>query len=140
MVAPGVECCYFFDDGYVIPTVGDVVVGGTAQRGDWNEEVDVADGIAILASAVEVLPGLHGLPVSRMWAGLRPARLSGLRIEREDRGHGLCPIVHNYGHGGSGFTVGYGTAVQCNDDFLDAIVLDAQADPTATTTSSSPKL
>jgi glycine/D-amino acid oxidase-like deaminating enzyme len=42
-------------------------------------------------------------------AGLRPSREGGLRLEREDRG-ALCPVIHNYGHGGSGVTLHWGCA------------------------------
>jgi hypothetical protein len=40
-------------------------------------------------------------------SALRPARSGGVRIELERvRGH---TIIHNYGHGGSGVTVSWGT-------------------------------
>jgi D-amino-acid oxidase len=37
------------------------------------------------------------------WAGLRPYR-NEVRVEREGN------IIHNYGHGGSGFTLAWGCA------------------------------
>ncbi|MGB0930912.1 MAG: FAD-dependent oxidoreductase [Chitinophagales bacterium] len=40
-----------------------------------------------------------------MYVGLRPYR-STIRLEREEN----QPIVHNYGHGGAGFTVSWGCA------------------------------
>ena len=40
--------------------------------------------------------------------GLRPGRKE-VRLELEMAGPS-CPIVHNYGHGGGGFTVAWGCA------------------------------
>ena len=41
--------------------------------------------------------------------GLRPYRPSGFRVEREDLGGGRL-LVHNYGHGGAGVTLSWGSA------------------------------
>jgi len=49
-----------------------------------------------------------GLPIGRVRTertGLRPYRLE-VRLEREGR------IIHNYGHGGAGFTLCRGCAVE----------------------------
>ena len=45
------------------------------------------------------------------WVGLRPGRIS-LRLEREEcvLGGKARPVVHNYGHGGSGMTLAWGCA------------------------------
>jgi D-amino-acid oxidase len=58
-----------------------------------------------------------------VFAGLRPSRHGGARVER---GHVEVDgekkvIVHNYGAGGTGFQAGYGmalTAVEAADDVL----------------------
>ena len=44
----------------------------------------------------------------RTIAGLRPFRPSGFRVVAEKLGEKLC--VHNYGHGGAGITLSWGTA------------------------------
>jgi glycine/D-amino acid oxidase-like deaminating enzyme len=44
----------------------------------------------------------------RTIAGLRPFRPSGFRVATEKVGDQLC--VHNYGHGGAGITLSWGTA------------------------------
>lgn len=44
----------------------------------------------------------------RVDVGLRPYRPSGFRVAREARG--AQTIVHNYGHGGGGITLSWGTA------------------------------
>ena len=48
-------------------------------------------------------------------AGLRPVRTSGVRVEREvvqAPAGGAVPLVHNYGHGGSGITLHWGCVQQ----------------------------
>jgi glycine/D-amino acid oxidase-like deaminating enzyme len=47
--------------------------------------------------------------IIRTVAGLRPYRSSGFRVEREDLGGGRL-LVHNYGHGGAGVTLSWGSA------------------------------
>ena len=46
--------------------------------------------------------------IIRTVAGLRPFRPAGFRVEREALGDKA--LVHNYGHGGSGITLSWGTA------------------------------
>jgi D-amino-acid oxidase len=41
--------------------------------------------------------------------GLRPFRKSGVRVERDELRDGRT-VIHNYGHGGSGFTLSWGCA------------------------------
>lgn len=58
-----------------------------------------------------------------MFAGARPSREGGARIERESISVGGSErlLVHNYGAGGTGFQAGYGMAldaVACVDDVL----------------------
>lgn len=48
--------------------------------------------------------------VSRVTAGVRPFRASGPRVELEQLGDKT--IVHNYGHGAHGWTIGYGTSLE----------------------------
>jgi glycine/D-amino acid oxidase-like deaminating enzyme len=59
--------------------------------------------------------------VIREVVGLRPYRAEGFVVEAERAGHKL--IVHNYGHGGAGMTLSWGTASLAADllrDFLGA--------------------
>ena len=69
------------------------------------------------------MPSLRDAEVISDWAGLRPYRES-LRIELEQvslkGGSQRLPMVHNYGHGGSSLTLGWGKAG-------DAIALVKQA-------------
>jgi D-amino-acid oxidase len=47
--------------------------------------------------------------------GLRPFRKSGVRLERDRLRDGRT-VIHNYGHGGAGFTLSWG----CAREVLDA--------------------
>jgi glycine/D-amino acid oxidase-like deaminating enzyme len=51
--------------------------------------------------------------VIRSVVGLRPHRPSGFRVERESVGDTV--VVHNYGHGGGGITLSWGTAKLATD-------------------------
>src|SRR5713101_7399973 len=57
--------------------------------------------------------------IIREVVGLRPYRAEGFVVEAERVGHKL--LVHNYGHGGAGITLSWGTASLAVDlarDFL----------------------
>lgn len=58
--------------------------------------------------------------VIREVVGLRPYRAAGFRVEAERLGAKL--LVHNYGHGGAGITLSWGTASQAVDLARDFIV------------------
>lgn len=51
--------------------------------------------------------------IIRIDVGLRPFRPSGFRVEREALGDKV--LVHNYGHGGGGITLSWGTAKMAVD-------------------------
>lgn len=56
--------------------------------------------------------------IIRIDVGLRPFRPSGFRVEREAFGDKV--LVHNYGHGGGGITLSWGTAKLAVDLGFDA--------------------
>lgn len=92
---------------YVVPRRDDVVCGGVAQDGVWDERPDPETERAVLARATALVPALVGLPVLSRAAGLRPAR-DRLRVERVP-GHAV-PVLACYGHGGAGVTLSWGCA------------------------------
>ena len=94
---------------YVIPRRGDIVIGGTADDGEFDTEVNPELETALLARAVAAVPELAGLRVLSSAVGLRPARPT-LRLERFES-HGV-PVVAAYGHGGAGVTLSWGTAAE----------------------------
>lgn len=98
---------------YVVPRDKDVVVGGTSQPGDWNLAVDPATTDQILSRAAELVPQLRKAKILRQRVGLRPARPT-IRCELVRTRTGE-PVIHCYGHGGSGVTLSWG----CADEVFD---------------------
>lgn len=88
---------------YVIPRSDCIVLGGTAQLGNESLAVDVAEAGRIRDRCMRLDPRLADLAVMAVEVGLRPGRKS-IRLEREGR------VIHNYGHGGGGYTVSWGCA------------------------------
>jgi D-amino-acid oxidase len=97
---------------YVHPRSADCVLGGTLDEDQWDTRPDPATAAAIIARCTEIVPALAGATVIEHLAGLRPGRPE-VRLEEESaRADGGPRIVHNYGHGGAGITLGWGCAEQ----------------------------
>jgi D-amino-acid oxidase len=84
-----------------------VVLGGVAADDDWSLEPDPAVARAIVERCASVEPRLRDARVIEHQVGLRPAR-GGVRLEEESIGGVRC--IHNYGHGGSGVSLSWGSA------------------------------
>jgi D-amino-acid oxidase len=93
--------------GYIIPRSADIVLGGTAQENDWDLYVRESDQAEILRKAANLHAGFASVQVVGAGVGLRPVRPQ-VRLEVEQV-HGAT-VVHNYGHGGAGFTLSWGCA------------------------------
>lgn len=93
---------------YVHPRSEDCILGGTLDTGAWDRTPDPAVTEAILARCADIVPELAGAQVLESIVGLRPGRPE-VRLE-VDRDLLPIPVVHNYGHGGSGITIGWGCA------------------------------
>jgi D-amino-acid oxidase len=90
---------------YVVPRKDAIIVGGTYEERIAAETTEPATIERILKNAYEVFPELKQQEIIGSWAGLRPYRAE-VRLEQE-KGRN---IIHNYGHGGSGFTLSFGCA------------------------------
>ena len=90
---------------YAIPRSNDCVFGGTNEVSS-NRAVDPRTTTAIMSECERVL-GRSAPPLLRERVGLRPGRSSGVRVAAEKVRDGR-PVIHNYGHGGSGFTLSWG--------------------------------
>jgi D-amino-acid oxidase len=104
------SCAVVCDDAplmYAIPRTNDCVLGGTNELSD-NLTVDPATTSLIVSECARVLK-IDKPRVVAERVGLRPYRKSGVRLEREKLRDGR-PVIHNYGHGGSGFTLSWGCA------------------------------
>ena len=93
---------------YVHPRSVDCILGGTLEVGSWDTTPDPAETLAIIQRCTDIAPALAGVRVLDSVVGLRPGR-PAVRLEVD---HDLLPVpvVHDYGHGGSGITVGWGCA------------------------------
>ena len=98
---------------YVHPRTRDCILGGTLEIGEWDTTPDVEQTAAILKRCADIVPALAGAPVIESIVGLRPGRQE-IRLE-VDESLLPVPVVHNYGHGGSGVTVGWGCAAAAAD-------------------------
>jgi D-amino-acid oxidase len=92
---------------YAIPRTNDCVFGGTNDLSD-DPTVDSATTARIVAECSRELK-IEKPNVLAERVGLRPFRKSGVRLERDHLSDGRT-VVHNYGHGGSGFTLSWGCA------------------------------
>lgn len=94
---------------YVFPRGADCILGGTAEDDAWDEAADPATLEAIRRGCEALVPAVAGARILGQGAGLRPARRGSVRLEAERvRGGGL--LVHDYGHGGAGYTLSWGCA------------------------------
>lgn len=97
---------------YVIPRMGAVVCGGTADEAMWDRTPDEDVTSDILRRAAELVPAVADATVLDVAVGLRPSRPEvRLEIEETDAG----PVLHHYGHGGAGVTMSWGAARAARD-------------------------
>jgi D-amino-acid oxidase len=112
-IVPRIErlsCAIVCDDAplmYAIPRRNDCVFGGT---NDLSSDLaaDAATTDQIIAECSRVL-NIDKPNILAECVGLRPFRKSGVRLERDELRDGRT-VIHNYGHGGSGFTLSWGCA------------------------------
>ncbi len=111
----GLSCAVVCDDAplmYAIPRTNDCVFGGTNEVSD-NLAADPATTERIIAECSRVL-NIDKPKVLAERVGLRPFRKSGVRVERDRLRDGRT-VIHNYGHGGAGFTLSWGCAREVLD-------------------------
>ena len=104
---PGAVVC---DDPplmYVIPRTNDCVFGGTNEISD--NLVPDPDVTAAIMSECSAVLNIQPPRLIATRVGLRPYRKSGVRVAADRLADGRA-IIHNYGHGGAGFTLSWGCA------------------------------
>ena len=92
---------------YTIPRRDVTVLGGTAQKGDWDSNIREKDTEYILSKCEALWPELDRTKIVGQAVGLRPSRYE-VRLEQENIDSRT--IIHNYGHGGAGVTLSWGCA------------------------------
>ena len=106
------SCAVVCDDPplmYAIPRTNDCVFGGTNELSD-DLAADSATTARIVAECSRALK-IEKPNILAERVGLRPFRKSGVRVERGRLRDGRT-VVHNYGHGGAGFTLSWGCAAE----------------------------
>ncbi len=111
--APAVPHCFMAETDpqaplYIIPRRNDCILGGTAQEHDDSIEVDPATARRILTACQQLTSSLYESKILEHLVGLRPGRTE-VRLEVEPVSE-RCTVIHNYGHGGAGFTLSWGCA------------------------------
>jgi D-amino-acid oxidase len=92
---------------YAIPRSQDCVLGGTNEVSE-DRAPDSSSTARIMSECQRVLGfAVPDLVTARV--GLRPGRTSGVRVEADTLRDGR-KVIHNYGHGGAGFTLSWGCA------------------------------
>jgi len=92
---------------YLLPQGDHIVLGGSAVDDQADRLPDPLVAVSIVRRCIEIEPALRGARILEHRVGLRPAR-PRIRVERDDTG--AVPVVHNYGHGGSGVSLSWGCA------------------------------
>ncbi|GAA3766853.1 FAD-dependent oxidoreductase [Plantactinospora mayteni] len=100
---PSPDLLHFYPQGETL------VLGGTAQPGEWSREPDLDIAAIIVARCADIEPRLRDARVIEHRVGLRPTRPC-VRLE-EQRLAGTR-LIHNYGHGGAGLSLSAGCAAE----------------------------
>ena len=101
---------------YIIPRKDDIILGGTlGNEDDWSLEINPQTTQEILKRCSALYPEVEKAKVLGAKVGLRPGRKGGIRLESESLNGGT--VIHNYGHGGAGFTLSWG----CSSVVVDMI-------------------
>uniref|UniRef100_G3MPJ6 FAD dependent oxidoreductase domain-containing protein n=1 Tax=Amblyomma maculatum TaxID=34609 RepID=G3MPJ6_AMBMU len=110
------------EDFHAIPNIDDVMLGGTKDVGNTCLIPDRNIANKIWNGCLELAPSLKNAKITGHYVGLRPGR-EPLRLERVDHAlkTGTVPVIHNYGHGGSGITIAWGCAGDVVQFIRDAI-------------------
>ena len=90
---------------YILPRKDCIILGGTVEAGNDDVYPDPETARQILRRCSNQVPELKHAKVITSVAGLRPGR-TAIRLEHESS----TRIIHNYGHGGGGYTVSWGCA------------------------------
>lgn len=108
--APDIQVGYSDDEAFTYMYIRNdgVLLGGVKQPEMSSEEIDPATREDILARCRAVDARVTNRPIIKETVGFRPTR-NAVRLEAEQLSDD-CLLIHNYGHGGTGFTLSWGCA------------------------------
>nr|CDJ95708.1 FAD dependent oxidoreductase domain containing protein [Haemonchus contortus] len=101
---------------FTIPTIGAVYVGTVKEEHKDSMKITKEEIDHLWDRYLQLQPSFKDVKILDHFVGLRPARAM-VRVEAETRttpSGKTYKVVHNYGHGGSGFTLGWGTALHAS--------------------------
>lgn len=90
---------------YIIPRRDGIILGGSAKKHNYSTKTDDSLTNRIIHYCCEFEPEIAKLSTLETKVGLRPGR-SEIRLEKDP----ALAVIHNYGHGGAGYTVSWGCA------------------------------
>lgn len=109
---------------YIIPRGSTVIVGGSYLEGDYECTIREEERERLMLNAERLGIDTQKATVIGEWVGFRPFR-SPVRCELEtyddDTSITGPRLFHNYGHGGSGWTINVGAAKECADILLGTV-------------------
>ncbi|GAA4591625.1 D-amino-acid oxidase [Actinoplanes octamycinicus] len=88
---------------YLLPHGDTLIIGGSGEKGYERPAPDPRITREMLDRGIALFPRIAGAEVLGERVGFRPYR-SPVRVERDGR------VIHNYGHGGAGVTLSWGSA------------------------------
>jgi len=101
---------------YLIPRGDTLVIGGTYMEGDLEPTLRPQERKWLKRNALLLGIDTNQSKSIAEWVGFRPIRPSiELSIDKTYGVHEGIPVIHNYGHGGSGWTTFVGTAKEAAD-------------------------
>jgi len=112
---PGLDEFFSEDTGmspdltHFYPHGDTVILGGTAEPGEWSRQPDPATAAAIIDRCADIEPRLRTARILGHRVGLRPTRPT-IRLDEQPVHNGW--LIHNYGHGGAGVTLSWGCAAE----------------------------
>lgn len=92
---------------YIYPRTNDCIIGVTAEEKQWELKYGSKIIEKLIESAADLIPSLGSQKIIQHNIGIQPSRPT---IRLEISSFNTKKIIHNYGHGGRGFTLSWGCA------------------------------
>ncbi|PAV60356.1 hypothetical protein WR25_07830 [Diploscapter pachys] len=99
---------------FTIPKTDTIVLGSVKQDGRWDMQITDEDRKDIWERYLKLHPAMKGAKVVKEWCGLRPHRKQVRieKVEKKTKQQKPYTLIHHYGHGSNGITLGWGTALR----------------------------